>query len=59
MPSLASPPGICLLSTPNNQFPTPLQKSYYDRVCFLHEQSGGMEEGFGLLVGKFQCLPLP
>ena len=54
---LASPPGICLLSIRNNQFPTSLQKSYDDQVHFLCKQSGEMEEGFGLLVGKFQCLP--
>ena len=59
MPHLASPPGICLLSTPNNQFPTSIQKSYDDRVCFLCEQSKEVEEGSGLFMGKFQHLPLP
>ena len=59
MACLASPPGICLLSTPNNQFLTSLQKIYDDRICFLCEQSGEMEEGYGPLVGKFQCLPPP
>ena len=53
MPYLVSPPGICLLSTPNNQFPTSLQKSYDDRVRFLYKQSGEVEEGFGFPMGKF------
>ena len=57
MPCMASPPGICLLSTPNNQFLTSLQKLYDDRVCFLCKQSREMEEGYGLPVGNFNVCP--
>ena len=53
MPHLVSPPGICLLSTPNNQFPTSLQKSYDDRIRLLLEQGGKVEEGFGFTMGEF------
>ena len=65
MPHLASSPGICFLSTPNNKFPTSLQKSHDDQICLLHEQGGKVEKGFGSLQGNFNvcphldCLELP
>ena len=48
----ASPQGICLLSTPNNQFPTSLQKSYNDQICILLKQGRKVEEGFGYPMGE-------
>ena len=59
MPCLASHPGICLLSTPNNQFPTSLQKSYDDWICLLLKQGGKVKEGFGYPMGEFWHLSLP
>ena len=59
MPHLASPPGICSLSTPSNQFPMSLQKSYDDRICLLLEQGREVEEGFGHPMGEFWHLSLP
>ena len=53
MPYLVSPPGICLLSTLNNQIPTSLQKSYDDQICLLLEQGGEVEERFGFPMGEF------
>ena len=65
MPWPASPPGICLLSFPNNQFPTSLQKSYDDWTHLLLKQGRKVEEGFGYPMRELQhlshlnCLDLP
>ena len=39
---MASPPGIYLLSTPNNQLLMPLQRFYDDRICILCQQGRQM-----------------
>ena len=59
MPHLVSPPDICLLYTPNNQFATSLQKSYNDQIHLLPKQGREVEDGFGFPMGEFQHLPLP
>ena len=65
MPCLVSRPGICSLSTPNNQLPTSLQKSYDDQIHLLLKQGGKVEEGLGFPMGNFDvcphlnCLELP
>ena len=59
VPHLASPSGICSLSTLNNWFFTSLQRLYDDWICILRGQSGEVEGGYGSLMGKLHHLPLP
>ena len=57
--SCASPPGIYILSTPNNQFPTSLQKFYDDWVCVLLKQGREVEKGSSYPMGELWHLSLP
>ena len=59
VPSMASPPGIHLLSTLNNRTFSLLQKLHYDRIHLLWQQRGKVgweDEGH---LGGSQYLPLP
>ena len=59
MPQPVSLPGICLLSFPNNQLPTFLQKPYDDWIQLLFKQGGKVDKGFVYPMGEHQCLSPP
>ena len=65
MPCLASPPGICSLSTPNNQFPTSLQNHMMTEFAFFSNRVERWKRDLASPWGNFDmcphlnCLDLP
>ena len=58
MPCLASPPGICLLSTPNNQFPTCLYRNHMmTKFAFFSNRVERWKRDLASLWGNFDACP--
>ena len=56
-PCLASPPGICLLSTFNNYIPPFLQTLHYDKIHLLCGKSRQVGKRHGFLLGNLNICP--
>ena len=54
---LASPPGIHLLSTINNQLLTSLQRLHDDWICIFCQKGREVGEGYDVFIGESQHLP--